>query len=70
MRTIINRYGKEIDFDVAVQFMDDDLREKIHRKVVARGRGVSDQDFFDIYCYWHKSRYLEEFFLNTENPQY
>lgn len=70
MRTVINQYGNQIDFDIAVEFMDDDLREKIHGRVFARGRDVSDQDFFDIYCYWHRARYGEEFFLNGENPQY
>lgn len=70
MRTVINQYGREIDFDVALQFMDDDLREKIHRRAVVRGIDDSDQDFFDIYCYWHRVRHFVDFFLNTENPQY
>lgn len=70
MRTVINACGKEIDFEIAVEFMNDDLREKIHRRLVVMD-SVSDQKFFDIYCRLHRARYNgEEFFLNEENPQY
>lgn len=28
---VINEYGVEIDFEVALSMMDDDIREEIHR---------------------------------------
>ena len=29
-KTVVNEYGVNVDYDLAVSFMDDDLREEIH----------------------------------------
>lgn len=63
---IINQYSKEIPFNTAVQFMDDELRETIH----SIADEMSEQEFFDRYSELHREKFGEEFFLNTPNPQY
>ena len=42
-KVVVNQYGNEIDYDAAVQFMEDDLREELHRKLAP----CTDQEFFD-----------------------
>ena len=32
--TCVNEYGKEINYAVAENLMDDDLREEIHRELI------------------------------------
>jgi hypothetical protein len=56
MRNVINQYGIEIDFDVAVTMMDDDIREKIHFDLAP----CTDQEFFDEYVKRHAKLYGEE----------
>ena len=48
--TVINSYGVEINFDVAVSMMDDDIREQIC------GTVDTEQEFFDAYCEEHKTK--------------
>ena len=62
--TIKNQYEKEIDFDAAVNIMDDDLREQLHMDLAP----CTDQEFFDAYCKLHLETFGEEFEPNQENP--
>jgi hypothetical protein len=64
MAKITNEAGDEIDFDVAVQYMDDDVRERVHSDVAP----CSEDAFWIAYCAAHRERFSEEFFLNTHNP--
>ena len=61
---VINAHGKEIDFDAAVNIMDDDLREKIHAELAP----CTDQEFFDAYAKAHLKKFSEEFEPNKTNP--
>ena len=63
MNTVKNQYGREIDFDAAVNIMDDEVREQ-----TAASGCVNHQAFFDVYCYYHLIRFGEDFEPNKENP--
>lgn len=63
MNAVKNQYGREIDFDAAVNIMDDVVREV----VVATGCD-NYQDFFDAYCGYHLAKFGEDFEPNKENP--
>lgn len=48
--------GTAVDFDVAVNLMDDDIREEIH------ARGITDkQAFVDAYAERHAEKFGETF---------
>lgn len=59
-----NQYGKEIDYDIAVAYMDRDLTERIHNKDLCK----TEQEFFDTYCLMHEVKNGEEFIANMVNP--
>ena len=63
---VINSSGVAIYYDSAVQFMDDDLREELHRKLAP----CSSQEFFTAYEEAHEARFGEEWFLSDSNPVY
>ena len=64
--TCVNEYGKEINYAVAENLMDDDLREEIHRELVP----CSEREFFDEYAKRHEEKFGEVWELAKENPQY
>lgn len=64
--TVINDSGDRIDFDAAVNLMDDDLREAIHAELAP----CSNQEFFEAYCKAHFEKFGEEFEPNKQNPQW
>lgn len=64
--TVKNFYGTEIDFDVAVTYMDDDIREQLHRELAP----CTEQEFFDNYCKAHKAKFDEDWEFAKENPVY
>lgn len=63
MTTITNEFGVEINFDAAVNFMDDEIREMLHEEIAP----CTDQEFFDAYCKAHEDRFDEEWELAKEN---
>ncbi len=63
---VTNGYGVDIDFDVAVNFMDDEIREELNENLVP----CTEQNFFDEYCKAHETKYDEEWELAKENPCY
>lgn len=65
-RTVTNEYGVVIDYKVAENLMDAELREKIAYELQL----VSDQEFFDIYCKEHERVFGEEWELSKKNPCY
>ena len=65
-REVLNEYGVEVDFDVAVSMMDDEIREEIHMDMAP----CTDQEFFDEYAKRHAEKYGEEWELAKENPCY
>ena len=64
MTTITNEFGVEINFDAAVNFMDDEIREILHEEIAP----CTDQEFFDAYCKAHEDKFDEEWELAKENP--
>lgn len=61
---IINEAGTEIDYDAAVNLMDDDLRERIHSELAPS----TESEFFQAYCAAHREKFGEEFEPNKKNP--
>jgi len=61
---VINQYGKEIDFDAAVNIMDDDLREQLNNELAP----CTNQKFFEAYAKAHLEKFDEEFEPNKANP--
>lgn len=66
MAKVINEYGTEINYDVAVNLMDDEIREELHSKFAP----CAEQKFFNEYCKTHAEKYGEEWELAKENPNY
>lgn len=64
MTTITNEFGAEINFDAAVNCMDDDIREMLHEEIAP----CTDKEFFDAYCKAHEDKFDEEWELAKENP--
>lgn len=47
----------QVDFKVAVNLMDDEIRETLHAELAP----CTVQEFFDAYCKAHEEKYGEEF---------
>ena len=65
-RTVVNEYGVTIDYEIAENLMDSDLREKIAYDLQL----TSDQEFFNVYCKEHEKVFGEEWELSKANPCY
>ena len=61
---VINMNGTEINYDAAVELMDDEILESIC------GTVDSEQEFFTAYEKAHAEKYGEEWELSKENPCY
>lgn len=59
-----NSYGTEVDFDAAVQMMDDDIRETLHDELAP----CTEQEFFNAYCKAYEDKFGEEWEPAKENP--
>lgn len=60
MSTVMNQNGQEVEFDDAVFYMDDEIREELHMKLAP----CTDQEFFTAYEKAHYQKYSEEFEVN------
>lgn len=54
-KVLVNGY--EVDFDVVVNMMDDEIREKLHNELAP----CADQEFVDTYVAAHEAKYGEQF---------
>lgn len=61
---VINKSGMQINYDAAVQLMDDDLREELHAEIAP----CTEQEFFTAYEAAHAEKFGEEWELSKENP--
>lgn len=61
---VTNKNGYELDFDAAVTYMDDDIREELHASMAP----CSDQEFFSAYEKAHTEKHGEDWFLSDANP--
>ena len=64
--TVTNEFGKELDYEAAVNLMDDDIREELHMQLAP----CTDQQFFDAYAKAHEQKFGEEWELAKANPQW
>lgn len=64
MKKVVNGYGYELDYDAAVNLMDDEIREELHMEIAP----CTEQEFFDAYCKAHEGKFGEEWELAKENP--
>ena len=63
---IANQYEWIINFDVAVNFMDDEIRERLAND----GNDRSEQEFFESYAEEHLKKFGSEWELDKDCPQY
>lgn len=61
-----NMNGTKINYEAAVTFMDDEIREELHMELAP----CSEQEFFSAYEKAHIEKYGEEWELSKENPCY
>lgn len=61
---VINMNGTEINYDAAVNLMDDDIREELAAELAP----CTEQEFFTAYEKAHAERFGEEWELSKENP--
>ena len=61
---VINKNGTQINYDAAVQLMDDDLREELHAKIAP----CTEQEFFTAYEVSREEKFGEEWEISKENP--
>ena len=66
MSMVKNENGTKIDFDAAVNLMDDEIRGNLNEEMSP----CSEQEFFSAYEKAHKEKYGEEWELSKENPVY
>lgn len=62
--TVVNKNGYELDFDATVNFMNDEIREKVHNEIAP----CTEQEFFTAYEKAHEEATGEEWFLSDSNP--
>lgn len=66
MKTVKNEWDVEVDFDAAVNLMDEEIREKLNDKMAP----CTDQEFFDAYAKAHEEKFCEVWELAKKNPCY
>jgi hypothetical protein len=59
-KIVCDQNGKSLDYDVAVHYMDDDIREDLHGKIAP----CTDQYFYVQYCKAHFAKYGTDFVIN------
>lgn len=64
MNEVVNKNGKAIDFEAAVNLMDDEIRETLHNDGTER----TEQEFFSAYEKAHEAKYGTEWELSKSNP--
>ena len=64
--TVKNNYGVEIDWNTAVNLMDDDLREELSADLAP----CTEQEFFEAYAKAHDNKVGEAWELAKDNPCY
>ena len=63
-KEVKNANGYELDYEAAVQQMDDEIRENLHSKMSP----CDEQEFFTAYEKAHIEKYGEEWELSKSNP--
>lgn len=63
---VINMNGTEINYDAALELMDDEICESLNFDLAP----CTEQEFFTAYEKAHAEKYGEEWELSKENPCY
>ena len=63
---VINMNGTEINYESAVELMDDEICESLNFEIAP----CTEQEFFTAYEKAHAEKYGEEWELSKENPCY
>ena len=63
---VINMNGTEINYEAAVELMDDEICESLNFEIAP----CTEQEFFTAYEEAHIEKYGEEWELSKENPCY
>lgn len=66
MIMVVNGFDVKFDFDVAVNYMDDDLRNELAAELAP----CTVQDFFEAYEKAHQEKFDEVWELSKANPVY
>ena len=66
MAKVINSYGTEINYNAAVELMDDEQREEVHADLSP----CTEQELFDEYARRHAERFGETREMDKRNPCY
>lgn len=66
MTIVINSNGTAINYDAAVELMDDNLREEVAADLAP----CTEQEFFAEYCKRHDAKFGETWELDKSNPTY
>jgi len=61
---VTNANGYEMDYDAAVSYMDDDIREDLH----SHFQGETEQEFLTAYEAAHEAQFGEPWFLSAAHP--
>ena len=61
---VVNTSGVEINFESAIELMDEDIREKLHSELVP----CTEQEFFSAYEKAHEEKFGEPWLLSEEDP--
>ena len=61
-----NKNGYELDFNTAVIYMTDEIREQVHDEIAP----CTEQEFLTAYEEAHEKATGKEWFLSSENPCY
>ena len=64
MKNVINSWGTEVNYEAAVNMMDDELREELHAEMAP----CTEQEFFTAYAKAHEERFGEEWEMDKANP--
>lgn len=63
---VINKSGIEINYNAAVEYMDDAIREQLAAELAP----CTEQEFFAAYEAAHAAAYGEDWMLSSDNPIY
>lgn len=64
MEKIINANGEEISFETAVEFMDEEIRERLHMILAP----CTEQEFITAYKKAHREKYGKEWLSSKDIP--
>lgn len=66
MKNVINKNGAKVNFDAAVELMDDDICADLNNTLAP----CTEQEFFSAYEMYHEEKYGDVWELSKEHPVY